>query len=106
MAVLAIFTYEIQPGRLGDFLAKLGLAASPRFASPVMPRSVRLYRSPVLGPDTGPMLLFLEYDDMASYEARTAWEQSNREWCSLFAASVNSPERLVSVQLLTEYTPA
>jgi hypothetical protein len=105
MAVTAIFTYDVQPGRLGDFLAKLQQAAAPEFDSPVMPKAVRLYRNTVPGPDTGPVLLFLEYEDMAAYGARTAWENSNPAWRELFAARPDSPERLMSVQLLTEMVP-
>jgi hypothetical protein len=43
MTVLAIFKYEVKPGRFDDFLAKLQAAADPRFNSPVMPHSVRLF---------------------------------------------------------------
>lgn len=105
MAVVAIFTYDVVPGRMPDFLAKLQRAASPEFDSPVMPSGVRLFRSTVPGPDTGPVLLFIEYPDMAAYGARTAWEQSNPAWRQLFAAGPDSPERLVSVQLLSELPP-
>lgn len=105
MAVVAIFTDDVVPGRIPDFLAKLGRAASAEFTSPVMPAGVRLFRSTVPGPDTGPVLLFIEYPDMAAYGARTAWEQANPAWRELFAACPDSPERLVSVQLLTEFVP-
>lgn len=105
MAVVAIFTYDVAPGRMSDFLAKLGRAASAEFASPVMPAGVRLFRSTVPNSDTGPVLLFIEYPDMAAYGARTAWEQANPAWRKLFAARPDSPERLVSVQLLTEFGP-
>ena len=105
MAVVAIFTYDVVPGRMADFLAKLGRAGSPEFASPVLPSGFRLFRSTVPGPDTGPVLLFIEYSDMAAYGARTAWEQANPVWRELFAARPDSPERLVSVQLLTEFVP-
>ena len=77
MAVVAIFTYEIASGRLGDFLAKLQRAGSAEFTSPVMPSGFRMFRSTVPGPDTGPLLVFIEYPDMAAYGARTAWEQAN-----------------------------
>ena len=53
MAVIAIFKYQIKPGRLPDFMKKLAEAADPKFASPTMPKSVRLFRSTVPGPDTG-----------------------------------------------------
>jgi hypothetical protein len=105
MAVLAIFTYDVTPGRMGDFLAKLKRAGSPEFNSPVMPSGFRMFRSTVPGPDTGSVMLFIEYPDMAAYGARTAWEQSNPKWRELFAACPDSPERLVSVQLLTEFVP-
>ena len=100
--VLAIFKYDVKPGRLADFMAKLQAAADPKFNSPAMPRSVRLFRSTVPGPDTGPVFLHLEYSDMAAYGARTEFENSNSEWKKLFAAQADSPEILVSVELLTE----
>jgi hypothetical protein len=102
MSVLAIFTYDVKPGRMQDFLSKLKQAANAKFNSPVMPKSVRLFRNTVPGPDTGPVLLVIEYQDMAAYGARTTFENDNPEWRALFAAHPNSPETLVSVQLLTE----
>lgn len=102
MSVLAIFTYDVKPGRMQDFLTKLKQAADPKFISPVMPKSIRLFRNTVPGPDTGPVLLLIEYADMAAYGARTTFENANSEWKVLFAAHPNSPETLVSVQLLTE----
>jgi hypothetical protein len=68
MAVIAIFTYEVKPGRMDDFMAKLKEAAAPRFESQVMPKSFRLFRNTVPGPDTGPVIMMIEYDDMAAYE--------------------------------------
>ena len=53
MAVLAVFKYAVKPGRMADFMAKLGEAASPKFNSRVMPRSARMFRSTVPGSDTG-----------------------------------------------------
>ena len=44
MSVLAIFTYDVKPGRMQDFLSKLKQAANAKFTSPVMPKSVRLFR--------------------------------------------------------------
>jgi hypothetical protein len=70
MAVLAIFTYEVKPGRMEDFMAKLARAAGPQFQSAAMPRSVRLFRNTVPGPDTGSVILIIEYEDMAAYGAR------------------------------------
>jgi hypothetical protein len=103
LAVVAIFKYEVGPGRMDDFMGKLAQAASPRFNSPVMPKGVRLFRNTVPGPDTGPVYLFIEYENMAAYGARTTWENANPEWRDLFAAGPESPERLLSVQLLTEF---
>ena len=100
MSVLAIFRYEVKPGRMTDFMAKLQKAADPRFDSPTMPDRVALYRSIVPGPDTGGVVLTLEYPDMAAYGARTAFEQSNTEWRALFEAQADSPERLTTVELL------
>lgn len=100
--VLAIFKYDVKPGRLADFMEKLQEAAGSKFDSPVMPSSVRLFRSTIPGPDTGPVILMIEYPDMAAYGARTAFENSNYEWKKLFAAQPDSPEVLVSVELLTE----
>jgi hypothetical protein len=105
MTVLARFFYEVKPGRMGDFMAKLAEAASPRFTSPVMPTGVRLYKSSVPGPDTSLVILHIEYDDMAAYGARTAYENGNAEWKKLFEAKADSPEKLLSVELLTELSP-
>jgi NIPSNAP protein len=104
MAVLAIFKYEVKPGRLPDFLKKLAEAADPKFTSPVMPKSVRVLRTTVPGPDTG-VIVMLEYEDMAAYGARTAFEQANQDWQRLFEPAANAPEKLVSVELLTEVVP-
>ena len=104
MAVIAIFKYRIKPERLPDFMKKLAEAADPKFDSPSMPKSVRLFRSTVPGPDTG-VVLMLEYEDMAAYGARTAFETANAEWQRLFEPARNAPETLVSVELLTEVPP-
>jgi hypothetical protein len=40
-----------------------------------MPQSVRLFRNTVPGPDTGPLILVIEYADMAAYGSRTAFEK-------------------------------
>jgi hypothetical protein len=101
MAVIAIFKYEVKPGRLSDFLAKLGEAADAKFNSATMPKSVRLFRSTVPGPDSG-VILMIEYEDMAAYGARTAFENANAEWRRLFEPGRDSPETLISVELLTE----
>lgn len=104
MSVIAIFKYQVEPGRMADFMAKLQKAASPRFSSKVMPKSFRLLRSTVPGPDTGPVIMMIEYEDMSAYGARTAYENSNAEWKKLFEAKPDSPETLLSVELLTEMT--
>jgi hypothetical protein len=104
MPVIAIFKYEVKPGRVSDFLAKLGEAASAKFNSAAMPKSVRLFRSTVPGPDSG-VILMIEYEDMAAYGARTAFENANAEWRRLFEPVRDSPETLVSVELLTELPP-
>ncbi len=70
MSVIAVFKYDIKPGRLPDFLKKLAQAAEPKFDSPAMPKSVRMFRSTVPGPDHG-VILMIEYEDMAAYGART-----------------------------------
>jgi len=104
MSVIAIFKYQVEPERMADFMAKLQEAASQKFSSKVMPKSFRLFRSTVPGPDTGPVIMMIEYDDMAAYGARTAYENSNPEWKRLFEAKADSPETLLSVELLTEMT--
>jgi len=102
MTVLARFTYEIKQGRMDDFMAKLGKAAAKSFASPSMPKSVRLFRCTVPGPDTDRVILHIEYESMAAYGARTDFENSTPEWRALFSAQTDSPEHLLSVELLTE----
>ncbi len=106
MTVLAIFRYEIALGRIGDFMFKLNQASSADFDSPSMPKTARLFRSTVPGPDTAGVTLILEYQDMTAYGARSEYETSNPEWCRLFEATSDSPERLVSVELLTSIDPA
>jgi hypothetical protein len=86
-------------------MAKLAEAAGPKFNSPVMPQSVRLFRSTVPGPDTGPIILMIEYPDMAAYGARTAFENTNADWKRLFGSRPESPETLISVELLTSFEP-
>lgn len=102
MSVIAVFKYHVAPGRTRDFMAKLGQAANSKFNSEVMPQTVRLFRSTVPGPDTGAVILMIEYPDMAAYGARTAFENSNADWRALFEAKPDSPETLLSVELLTE----
>src|SRR6266481_7080075 len=104
MSVIAIFKYDIKPGRLPDFLKKLAQAAEPKFNSPVMPKSVRMFRSTVPGPGDG-VILMIEYEDMAAYGARTAFEHANPEWRKLFEPARDSPETLILVELLTELPP-
>ena len=104
MAVIAVFKYEVKPGRVADFLKKLTDAADPKFASPVMPKSIRMFRSTVPGPDHG-VILMIEYADMAAYGARTAFENDNVAWRRLFEPTRDSPETLLSVELLTEIPP-
>ena len=106
MAVIAKFLYEIKPGRFGDFMAKLGQAASSKFNSPVMPSAVRIFRCTVPGPDTNFIQLFIEYPDMAAYGHRTIFEGNNSEWRELFTEYPDSPQRLVSVELLSEIVPS
>jgi hypothetical protein len=104
MSVIAKFTYDVKPGRMADFLSKLKAAQLPKCASPVMPKSVRLFRNTVPGPDTRYVILLIEYEDMAAYGARTAFESTNQEWRDLFTADPDSPELLVRVELWTEFT--
>lgn len=102
MAVIAVFKYDVRPGRFNDFMVKLKAAADSKFNSASMPKSVRLFRSTVAGPDTGAVQLMIEYGDMAAYGARTTFENANPEWRKLFEATPDSPETLRSVELLTE----
>ena len=104
MSVIAVFKYDLKPGRLPDFLNKLAQAAEPKFNSPVMAKSVRMFRSTVPGPGHG-LILMIEYEDMAAYGARTAFENANAEWRKLFEPTRDSPETLMSVELLTELPP-
>jgi len=63
-----------------------------------------MFRSAVPGPDHG-VILMIEYEDMAAYGARTAFENANAEWRKLFEPTRDSPETLLSVELLTEISP-
>ena len=105
MSVVAVFKYAVKPGRMGDFMVKLGEAADPKYNSPVMPKTVRLFRSAVPGPDTSGVALHIEYEDTAAYGARTAFENANADWRKLFEAQPDSPETLLSAELLVELQP-
>ena len=102
MSVLVRFIYEVKLGRFNDFMAKLEEAASPKFTSETMPSAVKLYRNSVPGPDTGQVILHIEYKDMAAYGARTDFEINNSAWRELFSPKADSPEQLLSVEILTE----
>ncbi|MGH7792403.1 MAG: hypothetical protein ACREOB_08835 [Thermodesulfobacteriota bacterium] len=103
MAVIAKFVYEVKPGRMADFMAKLRQAADPKFNSEIMPKSFRLFHSTVSGPDTDTVVMLIEYEHAEAYNARTAYENNNRYWRELFAPSADSPEGLVSLELLSEF---
>lgn len=83
-------------------MATLAKAASPEFNSPAMPSSVRLFRSTVPGPDDNHIQLFIEYPDVTAYGRRANFEQDNPTWRALFTERPDSPQRLVSVELLSE----
>jgi MFS family permease len=51
----------------------------------------------------GPIVI--EYADMAAYGSRTAFENANPDWKRLFASQPDSPETLLSVELLTSFEP-
>jgi hypothetical protein len=104
MPVIAIFKYDVKPGRFPDFMKKLAQAADPKFTSDTMSTSIRMFRSTVPGPDHG-VILMIEYPDMAAYGARTAFENANAEWRKLFEPARDAPETPVSVELLTEIPP-
>lgn len=104
MPVIAIFKYDIKPGRFPDFMKKLAQAADPKFSSEVMPKSIRMFRSTVPGPDHG-VILMIEYPDMAAYGARTTFENANAAWRRMFEPARDSPETLISVELLSEIPP-
>jgi hypothetical protein len=70
MSVIAVFKYDIKPGRLPDFLSKLAQAAEPKFNCQ---SRCACSRSTVPGPGHG-VILMIEYEDMAAYGARTAFE--------------------------------
>src|ERR1700689_743245 len=105
MAVIGIFTYDVNPGRMGDFMTKLHSAAHSKVNVKGKPKVIRLFRRTVPGPDTGAVMLMIEYENMAAYGAPTDYDTSNAEWRELFAAKQDSPETLVSVELLTEIVP-
>jgi hypothetical protein len=55
-----------------------------------MPKGVRILRRAVPGPDTGGLILVIDYEDMAAYGARTAFENANAnaQWGKLFEAKI------------------
>jgi hypothetical protein len=102
VSVIAIFKYDVKPGRFNDFMAKLKAAADPKFNSSSMPKSIRLFRSGEAGPGPEALTLLIEYDDMAACQSRTAFENANADWKKLFDPTPDSSETLRSRELLTE----
>jgi|HubBroStandDraft_6_1064221.scaffolds.fasta_scaffold02158_12 hypothetical protein len=72
MAVPAIFNYDITPGRVNNFMAKLAAAADAKFVSKVMPKGIHLF----------------------GRTARPDCESSNAECRELYAAKQDSPGTL------------
>jgi hypothetical protein len=46
MAVLAIFTHDVKPGRMADFMAKLQAAAASKFDTKIMPKGFTSFATP------------------------------------------------------------
>jgi len=105
MAVIVKFIYEVKSGRMADFMTKLKQAADLKFHNHEIPKSFRLFRNSLSNLEAHRIVILIEYEDMAAYTARTAYENSNPEWRKLFAATHDSPERLVSMEVLTEFYP-
>jgi len=87
------------PSGEDDSTAKLATVASPEYHSPVMPQSVRLFRGTVPGPGTGRVILMIDYPDIAAYDVRMTFQNTNPAWTKLFASQPNSPETLISIEL-------
>lgn len=67
-----------------------------------MPSSVRLFRPTAPGPDISFIQLLIEYPNMATYGHRTDFENNNPTWRELLTERPASPQKLVSVELLSE----
>lgn len=66
------------------------------------PLQVGFFRARTVVADANYIIMLIEYEDMAAYGARTVFETSNADWLRLFAATPDAPERLASVELLSE----
>ena len=105
MTVIARFHYQIQPGRMDEFRAKLKDAADPQFASAQMPQAIRFYRCVVPGSDRDTLLMDIEYPNLAAYGARSDFEHSQAAWAALWGAQADAPEHLLGVDLLQQFDP-
>ena len=77
MAVRNVSIFQIQPGRRQDFLNNLATAKK------VLERLGGRYRvaqTTFGGPNTGNVVVALEFDDMAAYAAFTQKAQGDSEW--------------------------
>ena len=105
MTVIAHFHYQIQPGRMEEFGVKLKAAAGPRFASEQMPEAIRFYRCIVPGTGGNPLLMDIEYPNLAAYGARSDFEHSQAARAAIWGAQADAPELLLGVELLQQFDP-
>jgi hypothetical protein len=54
----------------------------------------------------GLVVMLIEFEDLVAYGNGTTFENDNKEWRRLFAEAPDSPEKLLSVELLTEFSPS
>lgn len=103
MTVMAIFTYDVEPMRMDEFLDKIEetaqLARPQGIPSPTL---FRIFQSRAAGSDTGLVQVMIEYASMADYGAATDAEDEWPEFQAIWAPGPGDPQRLVGLEVLSE----
>jgi hypothetical protein len=100
---MAIFTYDVEPGRLDEFLDNIEETAQlPRPPGVPAPTLFRIFETRAGGDDTGLVQVMIEYASMADYGAATDAEEDWPEFQAIWSPGPGDPHRLVSLQLLRQ----
>ena len=86
MAVLSVVTFQVEPGRMDDFLAAVRTLQEieNRLAANLV--SMRLFEAEVAGQGSGQVSLVFEYADLASWGATVDREREDAAYLALLAS--------------------
>jgi hypothetical protein len=83
MAVLSVVTFQVTPGRMGDFLAVVRDLQSIEDRLAVNLTSMRVFEAEVAGPGSGQVSLVFEYADLASWGSTVDRERQDAAYLML-----------------------